>query len=305
METTKPGSTVLRLAAVGVLVPLLGAGCPLTDPDLSVWCGSLAVHEAFTIPTARPVEQDFPPEQRCTTLVECGGTTKALVLDADGRCTVLVDFPTPEQGTVLPGSRCESGRNRIGGMSRDLGIASGGTVTLRDGGIEADIDWEVVISYATSEHTRVGATQHYTLRNGAKSADPGKQDTELACRDPGPPPGPEDFSSVVGCASEDFVVRTEANAERVVRFGNELGARYAPRCLSIAVGQAVRFEGPFSTYSMSPRLPESLAIGAPYNPITYVMFNTSAEFSFPRAGDYIYSNSPNASRGMTGLIRVR
>lgn len=305
METTKPVSTVLRLALVGVLVPLLGAGCPLTDPNQSVWCGSLAVGETFTVPTARPVDQDFPPEQRCTTLVECGGTTKALVLDADGRCTVLVDFPTPEQGTVLPGGRCESGRNRIGGMSQDFGIASGGSVTLRDGVLEADIDWEVLIRYATPEHVRVGATQHYTLRSGTKSADPGKQETEVACKEHGPPPEPEDFSSVVGCAPEDFEVRTEANAERVVRFGNALGASYSPRCLSIAVGQAVRFEGPFNTYNLSPGLPESLAIGAPYNPITYVMFNTSAEFTFPRAGDYIYSNSRNASAGMTGLIRVR
>jgi plastocyanin len=305
METAKPGSKVLRLVALGVLVPLMGTGCPVTDPEMSVWCGTLAVHEDFTIPTASPIGQDFPPEQRCVTLVACGGTAKGLVLDADGKCTVLVDFPTPEQGTVLPGSHCESGRNRIGGQSRDLGVTTGGTVTVQDGVLKAAIDWEVLIHPASYEHARIGATQRYAFENGAKSGDPGRQDSERACREPGPPPGPEDFSSVVGCAAEDFVVRTDAGEERVVRFGNELGARYSPRCMSIAVGQSVRFEGPFNTYKMSPGLPESLAIGSPYNPITYVMFNSSAEFTFPRAGDYIYSNSPNAAQGMTGLIRVR
>jgi hypothetical protein len=295
----------MRLAAVGFLVSLLGTGCPLPDPEMTVWCGNLAVHEDFTIPTAGTTGQDFPPEQRCTTLVACGGTSKALVLDKDGKCTVLVDFPTPEQGTVMPGGRCQSWRNRIGGQSQDLGVATGGTVTVRDGKLEADIDWEVEIRYPTTEHTRVGATQHYTLRNGEKSGDSGTQDSELACRDPGPPPGPEDFSSVVGCAKEDFVDRTEDNAERVVRFGNELGARYSPRCLSIAVGQSVVFEGPFATYSMGPGVPEHLTIGSPYNPINNVFFNTRTAFTFPRAGDYIYSNRPNAAQGMTGLVRVR
>jgi hypothetical protein len=285
---------------VGALAALLLGGC-LTEHD--TWCGALDVHEEFFIPTAGTVPQDFPTEQRCVPLVPCGGTTSALVLDPEGRCTVLVDFPTPEQGTVLPGGHCESSRDRIGGRFRDVGRATGGTVTLRNGVLEADIDWAV--ESHTSEVSRVGATQHYALRNAAKSSEPTQVDEDQACSEPEPPTGPEDFSQVVGCAPGDFVVRTEAGAERLVRFGNALGASYSPRCLSIAVGQSVVFEGPFSTYSMIPGLPESLSTGAPYNPIPNVLFGTRAEFTFSRAGDYIYSNRPNASQGMRGMIRVR
>jgi plastocyanin len=109
----------------------------------------------------------------------------------------------------------------------------------------------------------------------------------------------------VGCSPGDFAVRTDASAERIVRFGNELGAQYSPGCMTIAPGQSVTFEGPFSTYSMGPGIPESLSAGAPYNPITNVFGNQRVSFTFPRTGDFIFSNRPNAAQGMKGMIRVR
>jgi hypothetical protein len=56
---------------------------------------------------------------------------------------------------------------------------------------------------------------------------------------------------------------------------------------------------------MAPGLPASIATGAPYNPITHVFVIDRKDFTFPRAGDYIYSNGANAAAGMTGMIRVR
>ena len=236
-------------------------------------------------------------------LLECGGTERALMLDPDGLCTLLVDFATPDQGTVRTGTRCESTHSRIGGASREIGYTTGGTVTLRNGVLEAAVDWDVELR--TSDVTRLGAVQHYAIRNGVLTPETRKLDPEVVCREPEPKPGPEDFSNVVGCAREDFVDATAADAERVVRFGNDLGNRYAPRCLSIAVGQTVSFQGPFQTYGLMPGVPASISTGAPFTPITYVFFSDRKDFTFTLAGDFIFSNAPNAAAGMTGMIRVR
>lgn len=295
---------VKLLVTVGALAPMLSGGCPASsESSHQVWCASLDVHEQFFVPSSGGVEQDFPQEQRCMALVECGGTERALMIDPDDRCTLRVDFATPDQGTIRAGTRCESGRDRIGGTSRDIGYTTGGTVTLLNGVLEASVDWDVEIR--TSDVTRLGAVQKYAIRNGFKSPELRKLDPEGVCREPEPQPGPEDFSEVVGCAPEDFVDATAAGAERVVRFGNELGNRYSPRCLSIAAGQTVTFQGPFNTYGLTPGLPSSIATGAPFTPITYVFFSDSKDFTFTLAGDFIYSNAPNAALGMTGMIRVR
>ena len=290
-------------AGAGLLAALVLGACPQTGmPEL--WCGTLAVHEKFFVPSAGGVDQDFATEQRCVPLVRCTDTQVALVLDPqEGQCTVLVDFPGLTEGTVLPGSHCTTSRNRLGGTSRDLGTTTGGTLSLSGEQLVADIDWDMELR--TGEFTRLGAVQHYALRNGIRSFEPTKQDTEEACKKPEPAGEPEDFSSLVGCAPEDFADRTDESAERTVRFGNELGAQYSPRCMSISVGQKIALEGPFNTYSLSPGLPASIATGAPYPPFAYVFGGAHSEFTFPRAGDYIFSNPPNAERGMKGLIRVR
>ncbi len=290
------------LLAVGLLAMLPLTGCPLTGKDDElVRCGSLSVRETFHVPTTSPVEQELPGGERCTSLVACEGTEFSLALAPDGSCTVRVNFSSPEEGTIIPGGRCETRRNRIGGETRDVGTALGGTVTRRGGRLEADIDWEVVIHHAGI--VRVGATQHWTLRDTGNPS--GQQEPVGECRRPEPALEPEDFSAAVGCGPADFVVRTGEGDERVVRFGGALGAQYAPRCLAIAPGQTVAFEGPFSTYQLSPGLPESISAGAPFNPMSNVVFNTRASFTYPRTGDFLYSNRPNAAQGMRGLIRVR
>ncbi len=287
---------------VGLLAVVPLVGCPLPEKE-QVQCGALSIRETFHVPTTSPQEQDLPGGERCTSLVACEGTRFALSLEPDGRCTIQVDFSSPEQGTVIPGGQCETRRSRIGGETRDVGTALGGTVTLRDGRLDADIDWEVVIHHAGI--VRVGATQHWTIRDTGNEPGPGQETPVSECREPEPPPGPEDFSAVVGCGPADFVVRTGESDERVVRFGGTLGAQYSPRCLTIAPGQTVAFEGPFSTYQLSPGLPESISSGAPFSPIDNVLFNSRATVTFPRTGDFLYSNRPNAAQGMKGLIRVR
>jgi plastocyanin len=302
METGNPKLGV-RDGALVALAALLLAGCP-TGPS-EVWCGNLAVKEAFVIPTAgSPVEQDFPVEARCIPLVSCNEKESVLAFAPDGSCNVRVTPDEYGEFIVLPDSRCETKRRRLGGESREVSFTKGGRVKRTEERFDLDIDWDVVIHPASDSNSRIGATQKWTTQ-GASLGTPETVDPKLACEPSKPPGGPEDFSSLVGCTEADFVVRTEASAERVVRFGNELGASYAPRCLSIAVGQAVVFEGPFNSYHMAPGLPASISTGAPYNPIGNVFGNTRVEYTFPRAGDFIYSNAPNAARGMTGLIRVR
>lgn len=284
----------------GVLLMVGLTGCPWLEPSEQVWCGTFTGKENLTV-LAYPLEQDMAGGARCYTLVSCGGTEYALALEPDGKCNVRVDLPTPEEGTVRAGGRCERGTDRLTSRSRDVGTATGGKVTIRDGRLEADIQWEVLVHTPGS---RVGGTQAWTFRDGARAAGPGLEiPAEDACRLPAPAE-PEDFSKVVGCRPEDFVYLNKADAERVVRFGGEPGPQYTPRCIIIEAGQRVSFEGSFREYPMTSGTSADPTLGSPYNPIFYRSTGDFAAYTFSRPGDYVYSCQFYESQGMRGLIRV-
>ena len=46
-------------------------------------------------------------------------------------------------------------------------------------------------------------------------------------------------------------------------------------------------------------------LGSPYNPIFFFSTGGSVSYSFPKPGDYIYSNPAREAQGMRGLSRVR
>jgi len=284
---------------MGTLAVLALTGCPLPIPE-QTWCGTFSGKEMLTVLTY-PLAQDMAGGARCYTLRNCGGMEYALALEPDGKCNVRVDFSTPEQGTVRPGGTCERGTSRVSGMSKDVGTVKSGTVTIRDGRLDADIQFEVLVH---TPNSRIGGTQDWMFREAR--AESSVQDIPGdVCRIFDPDPTPEDFSSMIPCQPEDFVERGKADEERVIRFGGDLGAQYSPRCLIIEAGQSVTFEGPFNEYSLQPGTPEVPTLGSPYNPIYFFFVGERTSYSFPRPGDYIYSNPAREAQGMRGLIRVR
>lgn len=112
-----------------------------------------------------------------------------------------------------------------------------------------------------------------------------------------------------GCTEAMFVDRTAAGAERVIGFG---GARtsgpftYAPRCLTVAAGQTVVFEGSFNAHPLSPgTAPGALTAGSPNNPIPRMATTSALMVMFPAAGNYPYFCEVHYAAGMNGVVRVR
>jgi plastocyanin len=112
-----------------------------------------------------------------------------------------------------------------------------------------------------------------------------------------------------GCTEAMFVDRTGAAAERIVAFA---GARmsgpfdYAPRCITIAAGQSVTFEGSLTAHPLAPGTsPAEMTAGSPANPISRVDTGNSTVVRFPAAGVFPYFCEYHYAAGMAGVVRVR
>jgi plastocyanin len=106
-----------------------------------------------------------------------------------------------------------------------------------------------------------------------------------------------DGSDICGCTgatAEDLTAQTSVT----VAFGGSLGSAYAPRCVLVAPGTTVSFEGAFATH------PLSATVGAG-NPITPTASGTTAAFTFPQAGAYGYQCDLHVASGMCGAVYVQ
>ncbi len=111
-----------------------------------------------------------------------------------------------------------------------------------------------------------------------------------------------------GCTVEGFVDRTAVDAERIVGFGGERGSggfSFAPKCMTIAVGQQVTFEGAFSTHPLTPGVPGDTRGGSSGNPIRLTSSGTTVTVTFPRAGVFPYVCGMHGFLGMNGVVVVR
>ena len=87
-----------------------------------------------------------------------------------------------------------------------------------------------------------------------------------------------------------------------VRFGGALGSVYAPRCVTVRVGETVTWEGDLGGHPLSPS-----TRGTAASPIARVASGTSAVVTFPRAGFYPYFcefHGTDAGLGMAGVVQV-
>ncbi len=111
-----------------------------------------------------------------------------------------------------------------------------------------------------------------------------------------------------GCTAEDFVDRTAADAERVVGLGGERGSggfSFAPKCMTVAIGQQVTFVGAFATHPLTPGVPGNTRGGSPGNPIQLTSSGTTTAVTFPRAGVFPYVCGMHGFLGMNGVVVVR
>lgn len=111
-----------------------------------------------------------------------------------------------------------------------------------------------------------------------------------------------------GCTEETFVDRTAVDAERIVGLGGERGSggfSFAPKCMTVAVGQQVTFVGAFATHPLIPGVPGNTRGGSAGNPIQPTSSGTTVTVTFSRAGVFPYVCGMHGFLGMNGVVVVR
>ena len=105
------------------------------------------------------------------------------------------------------------------------------------------------------------------------------------------------------CAPADYVDRSDAAAERVVRPRGSTG--YTPRCVLIRAGQSVTFEMNFTAHPLVPGIPHGPTAGATTpNLIPRTTTGASVVVAFPGAGNFPFYCNVHGHVGMAGVVRV-
>lgn len=116
-----------------------------------------------------------------------------------------------------------------------------------------------------------------------------------------------DFPTLNGCTAADYRDLSSASEQRVVAIAAS-GLNFTPKCMIVAAGQKVRWEGSLTAHPLSPGSPADLASGTTDNPIMATSTGNSVEFTFPAAGTFPYHCTLHAfgnGQGMAGSIHVR
>lgn len=110
-----------------------------------------------------------------------------------------------------------------------------------------------------------------------------------------------------GCKASAYEDASAKEAERVVQIGAD-GLVFTPRCITIAIGQTVTFEGSLAAHPLAPGNASDTAAGSPGNPIVQTRSGSSVEFTFDSAGTYPYFCELHGfgdGKGMSGAVFVR
>lgn len=143
----------------------------------------------------------------------------------------------------------------------------------------------------------VGTDSGWSDSGGAEDAG-----TDTATGDSGgaPDSGPADSGSMGdvpfllnGCGDGDFIDRSAQNDVRTIAWDFNV----SPRCILIASGQTVTWQGTLSTHPLAP-------FGGDSNsPIQTTVAGTSVAFAFALQGNYGFHCNVHAS--MQGVVRVK
>lgn len=118
--------------------------------------------------------------------------------------------------------------------------------------------------------------------------------------------GTEDIPDFNGCTTPDYVDGSAEGFDRTVLVG-DAGLSFTPKCLRIAAGQSVAFDGSFTAHPIAPGNPEDHQAGSPDSPITATTSGSSVTFTFPSAGTFPYYcmlHGFGDGMGMAGVIHV-
>jgi len=110
-----------------------------------------------------------------------------------------------------------------------------------------------------------------------------------------------------GCVAADYDDQSATDAARVIQIAAN-GLNFSPRCLSIAAGQTVRFEGSLSAHPLAPGNPDHADAGSADSPIRATSSGSSVEFTFPESGTFPYYcelHSFGNGEGMAGVVHVK
>lgn len=117
----------------------------------------------------------------------------------------------------------------------------------------------------------------------------------------------EEPATLNGCKASDYEDHSNDSDARVILIAAE-GLTFTPKCLRIAPGQSVRFEGSLASHPLSPGNPDDIQAGSPDNPIEATSSGTQVEFTFGAAGTFPYFCQLHAfgnGMGMAGAVLVR
>lgn len=110
-----------------------------------------------------------------------------------------------------------------------------------------------------------------------------------------------------GCAAGDFDDFSATGDSRAIGIA-VAGLTYTPKCMRIAAGQSVRWQGNLAAHPLRPGNPQDERAGSPGNPIPSVSSGREVVVDFSAPGLYPYYcalHSFGAGRGMAGVIEVR
>ncbi|HYQ43332.1 MAG TPA: plastocyanin/azurin family copper-binding protein [Polyangiaceae bacterium] len=110
-----------------------------------------------------------------------------------------------------------------------------------------------------------------------------------------------------GCAAADYEDQSALSGALVIQIAAN-GLNFSPRCLLIAAGQTVRFEGSLSAHPLAPGNPAHADAGSADGPIRATSSGSSVEFTFPTPGTFPYYcelHSFGEGEGMAGVVHVK
>lgn len=109
------------------------------------------------------------------------------------------------------------------------------------------------------------------------------------------------------CTASDYQDESAPDATRVIGIATE-GLSFSPPCLTIKVGQTVRWESSLGAHPLAPGNPDDPNAGSAGNPIVETGSGQSVEFAFPAAGTFAYYCELHAfgnGQGMAGSVHVK
>jgi plastocyanin len=117
----------------------------------------------------------------------------------------------------------------------------------------------------------------------------------------------EAIATFNGCADKDYVDRSGEHDSRVIEVGAN-GLNFSPKCVIIAAGQSLTWQGSLSAHPFAPGNPSDEEAGSLDSPILARSSGRSAEFTFASAGTFPYYcavHAFGAGQGMAGSVHVR